>query len=103
MLEKDIASQDEDHFITVDAVGCFEGDEEEEEEEEDEEIEVEEEFLKQVLGVGLGGRPESGGPSCSLPGPRPWVAICEHECMLRPITNKACIIYDHVNVPWGDY
>ncbi|XP_073909212.1 cip1-interacting zinc finger protein isoform X4 [Castor canadensis] len=48
MLEKDIASQDEDHFITVDAVGCFEGDEEEEEEEEDEEIEVEEEFLKQV-------------------------------------------------------
>ncbi|XP_053060531.1 cip1-interacting zinc finger protein isoform X6 [Acinonyx jubatus] len=50
MLEKEIAGQDEDHFITVDAVGCFEGDEEEEEEEEDEEeeIEVEEEFCKQV-------------------------------------------------------
>ncbi|KAI5138405.1 Cip1-Interacting Zinc Finger Protein [Manis pentadactyla] len=50
MLEKELAGQDEDHFITVDAVGCFEGDEEEEEEEEDEEeeIEVEEEFCKQV-------------------------------------------------------
>ncbi|KAM9207570.1 cip1-interacting zinc finger protein isoform 3-T4 [Dugong dugon] len=49
MLEKEIAGQDEDHFITVDAVGCFEGDEEEEEEEdEEEEIEVEEEFCKQV-------------------------------------------------------
>uniref|UniRef100_A0A8C5ZUS2 CDKN1A interacting zinc finger protein 1 n=1 Tax=Marmota marmota marmota TaxID=9994 RepID=A0A8C5ZUS2_MARMA len=49
-LEKEIAGQDEDHFITVDAVGCFEGDEEEEEEdeEEEEEIEVEEEFCKQV-------------------------------------------------------
>ncbi|XP_059870059.1 cip1-interacting zinc finger protein isoform X3 [Delphinus delphis] len=41
MLEKEIASQDEDHFITVDAVGCFEGDEEEEEDDDDEEeIEV---------------------------------------------------------------
>ncbi|XP_048079224.1 cip1-interacting zinc finger protein isoform X11 [Ursus arctos] len=50
MLEKEIAGQDEDHFITVDAVGCFEGDEEEEEEDDDEEeeIEVEEEFCKQV-------------------------------------------------------
>nr|XP_017497331.2 cip1-interacting zinc finger protein isoform X2 [Manis javanica] len=52
MLEKELAGQDEDHFITVDAVGCFEGDEEEEEEEEEEdeeeEIEVEEEFCKQV-------------------------------------------------------
>ncbi|XP_006154095.1 cip1-interacting zinc finger protein isoform X2 [Tupaia chinensis] len=47
MLEKEIAGQDEDHFITVDAVGCFEGDEEEEDDEE-EEIEVEEEFCKQV-------------------------------------------------------
>ncbi|XP_063553121.1 cip1-interacting zinc finger protein isoform X17 [Gorilla gorilla gorilla] len=48
-LEKEIAGQDEDHFITVDAVGCFEGDEEEEEEDEDEEeIEVEEELCKQV-------------------------------------------------------
>ncbi|XP_078184688.1 cip1-interacting zinc finger protein isoform X23 [Callithrix jacchus] len=48
-LEKEIACQDEDHFITVDAVGCFEGDEEEEEDDEDEEeIEVEEEFCKQV-------------------------------------------------------
>ncbi|XP_043325620.1 cip1-interacting zinc finger protein isoform X4 [Cervus canadensis] len=47
-LEKDIAGQDEDHFITVDAVGCFEGDEEEEEDdEEEEEIEAEEEFCKQ--------------------------------------------------------
>uniref|UniRef100_A0A8D0ZPD8 Matrin-type domain-containing protein n=1 Tax=Sus scrofa TaxID=9823 RepID=A0A8D0ZPD8_PIG len=49
MLEKEIAGQDEDHFITVDAVGCFEGDEDEEEEDEDEDdIEVEEEFCKQV-------------------------------------------------------
>ncbi|XP_066896737.1 cip1-interacting zinc finger protein isoform X6 [Kogia breviceps] len=49
LLEKEIASQDEDHFITVDAVGCFEGDEEEEEDDDDEdEIEVEEEFCKQV-------------------------------------------------------
>uniref|UniRef100_A0A7N5KRU9 CDKN1A interacting zinc finger protein 1 n=1 Tax=Ailuropoda melanoleuca TaxID=9646 RepID=A0A7N5KRU9_AILME len=50
MLEKEIAGQDEDHFITVDAVGCFEGDEEEEEDDDDdeEEIEVEEEFCKQV-------------------------------------------------------
>ncbi|KAJ1078400.1 hypothetical protein K5549_020333, partial [Capra hircus] len=48
-LEKDVASQDEDLFITVDAVGCFEGDEEEEEDdEEEEEIEVEEEFHKQM-------------------------------------------------------
>ncbi|KAM6182958.1 cip1-interacting zinc finger protein isoform 2-T3 [Erethizon dorsatum] len=51
-LEKEMAGQDEDHFITVDAVGCFEGDEEEEEEEEeeedDEEVEVEEELCKQV-------------------------------------------------------
>ncbi|XP_074187206.1 cip1-interacting zinc finger protein isoform X5 [Rhinolophus sinicus] len=51
MLEKELPGQDEDHFITVDAVGCFEGDEEEEEdddEEEEEEIEVDEEFCKQV-------------------------------------------------------
>ncbi|XP_058158337.2 cip1-interacting zinc finger protein isoform X6 [Dasypus novemcinctus] len=41
MLEKEIAGQDEDHFITVDAVGCFEGDEEEEEEDDDEEEEIE--------------------------------------------------------------
>ncbi|XP_047380135.1 cip1-interacting zinc finger protein isoform X2 [Sciurus carolinensis] len=49
-LEKEMAGQDEDHFITVDAVGCFEGDEEEEDEDEDEEeeIEVDEEFCKQV-------------------------------------------------------
>lgn len=53
-LEKETAGQDEDHFITVDAVGCFEGDEEEEEEDEEEEddeeeeVEVEEEFCKQV-------------------------------------------------------
>ncbi|XP_055126840.1 cip1-interacting zinc finger protein isoform X10 [Symphalangus syndactylus] len=48
-LEKEIAGQDEDHFITVDAVGCFEGDEEEEEDDEDEEeIEVEEELCKQM-------------------------------------------------------
>nr|XP_054377104.1 cip1-interacting zinc finger protein isoform X17 [Pongo abelii]XP_054377105.1 cip1-interacting zinc finger protein isoform X17 [Pongo abelii] len=48
-LEKEIAGQDEDHFITVDAVGCFEGDEEEEEDDEDEEeIEVEAELCKQV-------------------------------------------------------
>ncbi|KAM5259124.1 cip1-interacting zinc finger protein isoform 8-T8 [Hipposideros larvatus] len=50
VLEKETAGQDEDHFITVDAVGCFEGDEEEEEDddEEEEEIEVDEEFCKQV-------------------------------------------------------
>ncbi|XP_012657853.1 cip1-interacting zinc finger protein isoform X1 [Otolemur garnettii] len=51
-LEKEIASQDDDHFITVDAVGCFEGDKEEEEEDDDddddEEIEAEEEFCKQI-------------------------------------------------------
>uniref|UniRef100_A0A8C8Z9X3 CDKN1A interacting zinc finger protein 1 n=1 Tax=Prolemur simus TaxID=1328070 RepID=A0A8C8Z9X3_PROSS len=49
-LEKEIVGQDEDHFITVDAVGCFEGDEEEEDDDDDEEeeIEVEEEFCKQV-------------------------------------------------------
>ncbi|XP_052578944.1 cip1-interacting zinc finger protein isoform X2 [Peromyscus californicus insignis] len=48
-LEKEIASPEEDHFITVDAVGCFESDQdEEEEEEEEEEIEAEEEFCKQV-------------------------------------------------------
>nr|KAF6483705.1 CDKN1A interacting zinc finger protein 1 [Rousettus aegyptiacus] len=46
-LEKEVAGQDEDHFITVDAVGCFEGDEEEEEEDE-EEIDVDEEFCKQM-------------------------------------------------------
>ncbi|XP_077823730.1 cip1-interacting zinc finger protein isoform X32 [Macaca mulatta] len=47
-LEKEIAGQDEDHFITVDAVGCFEGDEEEEDDEDEEEIEVEEELCKQM-------------------------------------------------------
>ncbi|XP_021117622.1 cip1-interacting zinc finger protein isoform X1 [Heterocephalus glaber] len=49
-LEKETAGQDEDHFITVDAVGCFEGDEEEEEEDDDEEeeVEVEEELCKQL-------------------------------------------------------
>ncbi|KAL1786376.1 cip1-interacting zinc finger protein isoform X2 [Sigmodon hispidus] len=52
-LEKEPASPEGDHFITVDAVGCFERDQEEdeddeEEEEEEEEIEAEEEFCKQV-------------------------------------------------------
>ncbi|XP_053417028.1 cip1-interacting zinc finger protein isoform X2 [Nycticebus coucang] len=51
-LEKEIASQDDDHFITVDAVGCFEGDKEEEDGDDDdddeEEIEAEEEFCKQM-------------------------------------------------------
>ena len=49
----------------MDAVGCFEGDEEEEEEEDEEEIEVEEEFCKQVLGGrrGVGGRLEAGLPA----------------------------------------
>ncbi|XP_028740537.1 cip1-interacting zinc finger protein isoform X2 [Peromyscus leucopus] len=47
-LEKEIASPEEDHFITVDAVGCFESDQDEDEEEEEEEIEAEEEFCKQV-------------------------------------------------------
>ncbi|KAK1334095.1 hypothetical protein QTO34_005095 [Cnephaeus nilssonii] len=54
MFEKDLAGQDEDHFITVDAVGCFEDDDEEEEEEDnEEEIEVEEEFCKQVRSRGI--------------------------------------------------
>lgn len=55
MFEKEIAGQDEDHFITVDAVGCFEDDEDEEEEDdnEEEEIEVEEEFCKQVRSRGI--------------------------------------------------
>ena len=45
----------------MDAVGCFEGDEEEEEDdEEEEEIEVEEEFHKQVLGERGCGK-EAGG------------------------------------------
>lgn len=44
----------------MDAVGCFEGDEEEEDEDEEEEIEVEEEFCKQVLRVGCGS--QLGGP-----------------------------------------
>lgn len=77
MLEKEIASQDEDHFITVDAVGCFEGDEEEEEDDDDEEeIEVEEEFCKQVLGgrwcgTEAGGwTPSPGETSPRLPGAR---------------------------------
>lgn len=86
MLEKEIAGQDEDHFITVDAVGCFEGDEDEEEEDEDEDdIEVEEEFCKQVLsrrgcGREAGGRaPGPGGTSPHLPGPqRPSAGICRH-------------------------
>lgn len=78
MLEKELAGQDEDHFITVDAMGCFKGDEEEEEEEEDEEeeIEVEEEFCKQVLGGSRGCRGQAGGWTPSpggtlphLPGP----------------------------------
>lgn len=76
MLEKEIAGQDEDHFITVDAVGCFEGDEEEEDDddEEEEEIEVEEEFCKQVLGRGVCGR-QAGlqareGPRPTSQGPR---------------------------------
>ncbi|XP_029415760.1 cip1-interacting zinc finger protein isoform X2 [Nannospalax galili] len=47
-LEKEIASPDEEHFITVDAIGCFEGDEEDKDEEE---IEVDEEFCKQVCQV----------------------------------------------------
>ena len=70
MLEKEIAGQDEDHFITVDAVGCFEGDEEEEEDDDDdeEEIEVEEEFCKQVLGWWRGrGRQAGGWTSPHLP------------------------------------
>ncbi|XP_029392465.1 cip1-interacting zinc finger protein isoform X3 [Mus pahari] len=52
-LEKETGSPDEDHFITVDAIGCFESGQEEDEddddeEEEEEEIEAEEEFCKQV-------------------------------------------------------
>lgn len=75
MLEKETAGQDEDHFITVDAVGCFEGDEEEEEDDDDEEeeIEVEEEFCKQVLGAGWGGggRLETRLPDQAGPHPPP--------------------------------
>ncbi|XP_051041137.1 cip1-interacting zinc finger protein isoform X3 [Phodopus roborovskii] len=48
-LEKETASPEEDHFITVDAVGCFESDQEDDEDDkEEEEIEAEEEFCKQV-------------------------------------------------------
>ncbi|KAK7802711.1 hypothetical protein U0070_007154 [Myodes glareolus] len=48
-LEKETVNPEEDHFITVDAVGCFESDQEEDEDdEEEEEIEAEEEFCKQV-------------------------------------------------------
>lgn len=47
-LEKEITSPDEDHFITVDAVGCFESDQEDDEDDDEEEIEAEEEFCKQV-------------------------------------------------------
>lgn len=48
-LEKEIVNPEEEHFITVDAVGCFESDQEEDEDdEEEEEIEAEEEFCKQV-------------------------------------------------------
>ncbi|XP_035878176.1 cip1-interacting zinc finger protein isoform X4 [Phyllostomus discolor] len=57
MFEKEVTGQDEDHFITVDAVGCFEDDEDEEdddnEEEEEEEIEVEEELCQQVRSKGV--------------------------------------------------
>ncbi|EPQ17175.1 Cip1-interacting zinc finger protein [Myotis brandtii] len=53
MFEKEIAGQDEDHFITVDAVGCFEDDEDEEEEDNEEEMEVEEELCKQVRSRGI--------------------------------------------------
>ncbi|XP_045701972.1 cip1-interacting zinc finger protein isoform X3 [Phyllostomus hastatus] len=57
MFEKEVTGQDEDHFITVDAVGCFEDDEDEEdddnEEEEEEEIEVEEELCQQVRPKGV--------------------------------------------------
>lgn len=49
-FEKEVASPDDDHFITVDAVGCFESDqkEDEDDDDDDEEIEAEEEFCKQV-------------------------------------------------------
>lgn len=85
MLEKEIPGQDEDHFITVDAVGCFEGDEEEEEddeEEEEEEIEVDEEFCKQVLGgggdSGAGWRLDSQPRGDLLPSPRGQEPLCWH-------------------------
>ncbi|XP_045052773.2 cip1-interacting zinc finger protein isoform X3 [Desmodus rotundus] len=55
MFEKEVTGQDEDHFITVDAVGCFEDDEDEEDddnEEEEEGIEAEE-FCKQVRSKGV--------------------------------------------------
>lgn len=56
-LEKETGSPDEDHFITVDAVGCFESGQEKDEDDDEEEegggeIEAEEEFCKQVCGVG---------------------------------------------------
>lgn len=51
----------------MDAVGCFESDQEEDEEdEEEEEIEAEEEFCKQVCGVGCSRLLEPEGLSCSL-------------------------------------
>uniref|UniRef100_A0A452DVI2 CDKN1A interacting zinc finger protein 1 n=1 Tax=Capra hircus TaxID=9925 RepID=A0A452DVI2_CAPHI len=78
-LEKDVASQDEDLFITVDAVGCFEGDEEEEEDdEEEEEIEVEEEFHKQVRGEG---RHQAGvGIPCCASGVDFLVPVMGYVC-----------------------
>lgn len=79
MFEKEVTGQDEDHFITVDAVGCFEDDEDEEDddnEEEEEGIEAEE-FCKQVLGgrrecgrQGGGWTPSPGRTSPHLPGAR---------------------------------
>ena len=73
----------------MDAVGCFEGDEEEEEDdEEEEEIEAEEEFCKQVLGERGHGKeaggwtPRPGETSPHLPGARRRCAgICKHKDM----------------------
>lgn len=61
---------EEEHFITVDAVGCFESDQEEDEDdEEEEEIEAEEEFCKQVCGVSHSRLLGTEGLPYSLRGP----------------------------------
>lgn len=84
----------------MDAVGCFEGDEEEEEEDE-EEIDVDEEFCKQVLGEE--GVREAGwrldaaqGSLPHLPGAKRHCAgLHRHFCMPQFSTNRSYILDDY--------
>ena len=88
----------------MDAVGCFEGDEEEEEDdEEEEEIEVEEEVHKQVLGERGCGKeaggwtPRPGETSPHLPGARRRCAgICKPKDMPQAIIIRNYLQYDNV-------